>query len=126
MNCDYNVFRVHCLTTARGCPYTCSFCADKAMWGGRVRRRSVGNVMKELHLMKDTYKIDLVDFEDGTFTFDPAYVRSICKAMIDEKLDMKWGCMARYDNIDEGLLSLMKEANCAGISSALSRGAIGC
>jgi radical SAM superfamily enzyme YgiQ (UPF0313 family) len=26
LGCDYDHYRVHCLTTSRGCPYTCAFC----------------------------------------------------------------------------------------------------
>jgi len=67
LNCDYDTYRVHCLSTARGCPYLCSFCADKKLWGGKVRRRSVNSVIKELKLIEDTYKVNFVDFGDGTF-----------------------------------------------------------
>lgn len=122
LNCDYGIYRVHCLNTARGCPYTCSFCADKAMWGGKVRRRSVESVIKELIFMRDNYMIDMVDFQDGTFTYDRRYVEEFCEAMIANKLDVKWGCTARYDNIDEDLLELMKRANCSGLFFGLESG----
>lgn len=122
LNCDYTVYKVHCIETTRGCPYDCSFCADKSMWGGRVRRRTVDNVMKELHLLKDAYDIDLVDFEDGTFTYDREYVRAFCNAVINERLDIKWGCTARYDNIDYDMLQLMKKANCGGLFFGLESG----
>jgi anaerobic magnesium-protoporphyrin IX monomethyl ester cyclase len=122
MNCDYDLYRVHCLTTTRGCPYSCSFCADKGMWGGRVRRRSIESAMKELRMIKDTYKVDMVDFEDGTFTYDRKYVVAFCEALLAKKMDIKWGCLARYDNIDEDLLRLMKQANCAGMFFGLESG----
>jgi anaerobic magnesium-protoporphyrin IX monomethyl ester cyclase len=122
MNCDYDLYRVHCLTTARGCPYACSFCADKGMWGGRVRRRSIESVIKELRLIKNAYKVDMVDFEDGTFTYDRKYVVALCEALMREKLDLRWGCMARYDNIDEDLLRIMKQSGCAGIFFGLESG----
>jgi len=122
LNCDFSVYRGHCALTARGCPYTCSFCADKSMWGGKVRRRSVENVIQELRQMKETSQVDLVDFQDGTFTYDRRYVESFCKAVIRERLDIKWRCTARYDNIDANLLVTMKEANCAGLLFGLESG----
>ena len=45
LNCDYTKYRGHYLSTARGCPYACSFCSDKRFWGKNVRRRSVENVI---------------------------------------------------------------------------------
>ncbi len=122
LNCDYDMYRVHCLLTARGCPYSCSFCADRALWGGKIRRRSVGNVMEELKLLEKTYKINLLDFVDGTFTYDRKYLQTFCKAMIDQKSSIKWRCTARYDNIDEDLLELMKRANCSGLYFGLESG----
>ncbi len=122
LNCDYNVYRDHSMVSARGCPYTCTFCADRRLWGGRVRRRSVDNVIKELKHLKDTYKVNLVDFVDGTFTFDRKYMQEFCNAMIDNDLGIRWRCTARYDNLDRDLLKLMKRANCSGLYFGLESG----
>jgi len=122
LNCDYNVYRDHSLASSRGCPYTCTFCADKRLWGGKIRRRSIDNIIKELRHLKGTYKISLVDFVDGTFTYDRKYVQNFCNAMIDNDLDIKWRCAARYDNLDGDLLKLMKRANCSGMYFGLESG----
>jgi anaerobic magnesium-protoporphyrin IX monomethyl ester cyclase len=122
LNCDYNIYRGHSISTARGCPYTCTFCADRKLWGGEVRRRSVDNVIEELRLLKDTYEIDYVEFVDGTFTFDKKYLRTFCNTVIDYRLDIEWRCTARYDNLDAELLQLMKRANCSGLYLGLESG----
>ena len=122
MNCNYDSYRLHSIITARGCPYTCSFCADRRLWGGKVRRRSVGNVIKELKLLSDTYNMSCVDIVDGTFTFDRKYVKQFCRSIIQHKLNIKWRCTARYDNLDEDLIQLMKKANCDGLYFGLESG----
>jgi len=122
LNCDYNIYRGHNISTARGCPYTCTFCADRRLWGGKVRRRSVDNVIEELRLLKDTYKISYVEFVDGTFTFDRKYLYTFCNTMINHKLNIEWRCTARYDNLDEELLQLMKQAYCSGLYLGLESG----
>jgi radical SAM superfamily enzyme YgiQ (UPF0313 family) len=122
LNCDYNIYRDHCICTARGCPYTCSFCGDKRLWGGKVRRRSVESVIKELKLLKDTYTVNTVDIVDGTFTFDRKYLVAFCNALIDQRLGLNWRCTARYDTIDEEVLNLMKRANCSGLYFGLESG----
>lgn len=122
LNCDYNVYRVHAISTARGCPYTCSFCADRRFWGEKVRRRSVESVIEELRLLKDKYTVDAVDFVDGTFTYDRKYLQILCNKIIDYRLNIKWRCTARYDNLDEELLQLMKQANCSALYLGLESG----
>jgi radical SAM superfamily enzyme YgiQ (UPF0313 family) len=122
LNCDYSIYRAHSMTSTRGCPYTCSFCGDKKIWGGRVRRRSISNVIEELQLLKNNYKIDTIDFVDGTFTFDRKYLVSFCNSLIDQDLQINWRCTARYDNIDEDILKLMKKANCSGLYFGLESG----
>jgi anaerobic magnesium-protoporphyrin IX monomethyl ester cyclase len=122
LNCDYNSYRLHSIATTRGCPYTCSFCADRRLWGGKVRRRSVANVLTELHLLKNTYKISYVDIVDGTFTFDRKYLQSFCNALLDQQLDVRWRCTARYDNLDREILTLMKRAGCSGLYFGLESG----
>jgi len=122
MNCDYDIYRVHSISTTRGCPYTCSFCADNRFWNGKVRRRSVGSVIAELRLLKEQYKAVSVDFVDGTFTYDRKYLETFCQTLINDRLDIKWGCTARYDNLDEDLLKLMKQAKCTGLYFGLESG----
>jgi radical SAM superfamily enzyme YgiQ (UPF0313 family) len=68
------------------------------------------------------YKIELIDFADGTFTYDKKYIYEFCKALIDNGLDIKWRCTARYDNLDEDMLRLMKQANCSGLYFGLESG----
>lgn len=122
INCDYNIYRNHNISTTRGCPYTCSFCADRRFWDGKVRRRSVENVIQEIKLLKKQYRVDSIDFVDGTFTYDRKYLETFCRTLIAERLDINWGCTARYDNIDEDLLKLMKQSNCYGLYFGLESG----
>lgn len=122
LNSDYEVYRDHCMISSRGCPYSCTFCADRSLWGGKIRRRSVDNIIKEIEYLNDRYKINLIDFVDGTFTYDRNYLYEFCKALIDSRLNVKWRCTARYDNLDEDILKLMKKANCSGLYFGLESG----
>ncbi len=122
INCDYHKYRVHCILTARGCPYSCAFCADKSMWQGKVRRRSVDNVISEMEMLVNTYRVDVIDILDGTFTYDKKYVRHFCEKLIKKDIRVNWGCTARYDNLDYDLLKIMKKANCSGLYFGLESG----
>ena len=73
-------------------------------------------------LLKDTYTIRSIDFTDGTFTYDRQYVADFCERLIGLDLGIMWRCTARYDNIDEELIKLMKRSNCAGLFFGLESG----
>ncbi len=120
---DYRQYRTHRLTTSRGCPYQCTFCADKILWRGKVRHRSVENVISELEDLKNTYPdLKFVEFTDGTFTYDKNFVEIFCQKLIEKKINIKWRCTARYDDIDAGMLNLMKKANCFGLYLGVESG----
>lgn len=122
IDCDFNRYKSHYIATARGCPYTCSFCSDRRLWHRKVRRRSVENVIEEIKHLIHIYDIDFIDFVDGTFTYDTSYLHKFCRNMIQEKIRVNWRCTARYDNINEEVLDLMKKANCGGLYLGLESG----
>ncbi len=122
LNCDYDIYRTHTMSSTRGCPYSCVFCAEKKLWGGKVRRRSVDSIVAELKSIKDTYSINVVNFVDGTFTYDREYLQIFCNKLINEDPNITWGCTARYDNLDEELLQLMKRSGCYGLYLGLESG----
>lgn len=123
MNCDYKKYPSHLMITARGCPYTCKFCSDRTLWQHKVRRRSIQNVLQEFEALKRSFpKLEFVDIVDGTFTYDRKYLLSFCNEMIERKYDIPWRCTARYDNLDEDILDLMRRANCTGLYLGLESG----
>jgi anaerobic magnesium-protoporphyrin IX monomethyl ester cyclase len=121
-NCDYSRYRLHRMITARGCPYNCSFCSDKSLWRGKIRRRSIGSIMKEIRMLIRDYDIKYIDLVDGTFTYDRRYVVDFCNAVRSKGLNIKWRCTARYDNLDENLINLMAKSNCKGLYFGLESG----
>jgi len=122
LECDYDSHPVHYMITARGCPYTCSFCSDRRLWQGKVRRRSLDNVFAELEQLTSRYKVSFVDFVDGTFTYDPKYLRGFCERIAEEHPGLRWRCTARYDTLDAELLDLMRKAGCSALYFGLESG----
>jgi anaerobic magnesium-protoporphyrin IX monomethyl ester cyclase len=110
---DYSRYRIHMMSTARGCPNRCTFCSDRSLWHGKVRHRSVENVLQEFKDLERIYpNLQFIDFMDGTFTYDKSFVNDFCERMIEENTGIQWRCTARYDNLDSQILSLMKKAGC--------------
>lgn len=108
------------LTGTRGCPFECTFCAAKSLFGRKVRFRSVNNIMQEIDFLIEKYKIKSVFFNDDTLTLKRKWIDELCFELAKRKL--KWICGTRVDVIDEDLLRLMKESGCLYISYGIESG----
>ena len=102
------------ITTTRGCPFDCTFCASKVVWTRKLRRRSPANVVAELEMLVNTYGVKEVHFEDDNFTCVTKHAKEICQLIIDRKIDIAWNLPngLRIDTLDEDLLRVMKKAGC--------------
>ena len=72
----------------RGCPYGCSFCTSRTYYGQFLRKRSIASVLNEIIYIKDTFKIRDFFFWAETFTLDGEYVKGLCRALIDSKINI--------------------------------------
>lgn len=72
------------ISTARGCPGKCTYCATKNLWPGRVRFSSVERVMTEVRRLYHDYNIREVRFVDDTFTASRKRIVALCNEL--EKL----------------------------------------
>ncbi len=108
--------------TGRGCPYSCSYCASKKIWGQKVRFRTPDNIIKELIDLKRNFNSPLVYFVDDTFSFRKERAKEICRKMINNNLNLKWKCDTRVDCIDYELADLMKRAGCIRIKIGVESG----
>ncbi|MBA7525969.1 hypothetical protein ES705_18129 [subsurface metagenome] len=116
------VERCTTIITSRGCPGNCIFCASRAMWSNKVRQRSVDNVIKEIQLLKDKYKIKGLFFLDDIFTINKKWILEFCQKMKDMKFKIKWGCSARVSTINEEILYEMKSAGCVQLDFGVESG----
>lgn len=106
---------------SRGCPAGCKYCIKHVSYNYSVRVRSAENIMEELWSLKKLGINNVMMYAD-LFTVNREQVISICKAMIKEKIDMKWMCNSRVDYVDEEMLSLMGQAGCHMISWGIESG----
>ena len=106
------------LTTSRGCPYECTFCASPSFCGRRIRFRSPGNVVEEIAYLVEDFGVREVHFEDDNFTFKRSHVEGICREILDRRIRISWACPngVRADKVDEEMLRLMKESGCYYLS----------
>ncbi len=101
------------ITTARGCPHMCVYCAVDLVIGRRLRTRSPENVVDEINYWyKKGYKN--FGFNDSTFTENLKRAEEICDILINRNIKIKWDLRTgvRVDRINKNLLAKLKRAGC--------------
>jgi magnesium-protoporphyrin IX monomethyl ester (oxidative) cyclase len=76
---DYTIDTIY---TSRGCPWSCSFCANDKMHKG-WRGRSPGNVVEEIASLHDPKKKKLLKIWDANFLTNIKRAEAICDMMIE-------------------------------------------
>jgi anaerobic magnesium-protoporphyrin IX monomethyl ester cyclase len=108
------------METSRGCYGACNFCNARRT---KLRRKSVGRVIEEMK-----YVLSLgfreIHLADDLFTADLKRVKEICRAIINEKLDISWYPRAgiRVDHVDIELFDLMKRAGVWSVPFGIESG----
>jgi len=97
---------------SRGCPFNCSYCASKVMFGRRVRYNSPKRVVDEIEHVVKKYKLDGVTFSDDTFSISPQRVHEVCRLINKRKLNIKWRVQMRVDTVTDEIARELKESGC--------------
>jgi radical SAM superfamily enzyme YgiQ (UPF0313 family) len=104
------------MNTSRSCPYRCTFCDVRDIWGKLWTKQSPERVVDDMKYLKRTYNIAGVYFREDIFTADKNRVRQICELLIKEKLGLVWAAETRVDcGSARGMLELMAKAGCVGV-----------
>jgi len=103
---------------SRGCPFSCVFCASD-LYGKRVRRRSMDNVMMELEDVVNRYGAQHIYFVDDVLTLDREYIYQFCDAVKKSKLKFTFEGGTRANQWDEDLAYRLKECGLVRISFGL-------
>jgi anaerobic magnesium-protoporphyrin IX monomethyl ester cyclase len=115
----YSFFRNYStkrIITGRGCPNCCSFCFNHSMIslfrgkGTYVRRRSPKNVIEEIQTLKK-YPLKCISFTDDSLFISREWALEFFK-IYKREVGLPFVCSARVDELDETLISLIKEAGC--------------
>lgn len=109
--------------TSRGCTDFCTFCTVHRAYtekGRSLRLRSAENVLSEIELVKEKYKIKHVSFLDDSFTVGHQRIRKIFRGL--KRMNLSWNCDTRVNLVDRDLIHEMVEAGCKKISIGVESG----
>jgi radical SAM superfamily enzyme YgiQ (UPF0313 family) len=100
------------LTTTRGCPFKCNWCA-KPIYGNRYNTRSPENVVGEIKMLLEKYQPDHFWFCDDIFGLKPGWIRAFSELVQKEKLQFKFKIQCRVDLLlEENNIEWLAKAGC--------------
>ncbi|MDD5165803.1 MAG: radical SAM protein [Candidatus Omnitrophica bacterium] len=106
---------VYSLNTSRGCPFSCTFCSVKIIWGRSYRSFSPKRVVDEVQLLVEKYGAKGLYFREDNFTLDSRRVIEICRLIKQRGIKFQWVCESRVEHIKEDVLREMSESGCKAI-----------
>jgi radical SAM superfamily enzyme YgiQ (UPF0313 family) len=130
------------LMTGRGCPFNCSYCASRNIWGRRVRLRSVQSIIEELQsftldcdpdgsLREPTCaRTDLqrpgrwvVKIVDDTFTVNKNRTIQLLDQIVEHGLNrFEFTGGVRADTLDDAVVQKMQRANFRRVTLGVESG----
>jgi len=103
------------IVTSRGCPFSCSFCAQVSN-NNVFRQRDFARVVDEMEWVVKDFGIKDFEIFDGTFNANRRWVLKFCRELSDRKLETSWRVRCRTELFDEDTACAMKEAGCQVVS----------
>ena len=99
------------LITARGCPYTCTWCS-RSVFGETHRRRSVGNVADEVEAIVDRYQPERLWYADDVFAIHRAWTIAYARELERRRLRLPFECISRAERIDDDVADALQSLGC--------------
>jgi anaerobic magnesium-protoporphyrin IX monomethyl ester cyclase len=110
------------MLTSRGCPYGCNYCSARNIWGKKIRFRSIANVIDEIKLLTDNYRVRHLTIKDDIFTINRQRVYEFCEALNSSGLKLTWECNSRADLVDRDTIKYMRKSGCRNIKIGVEAG----
>jgi anaerobic magnesium-protoporphyrin IX monomethyl ester cyclase len=99
------------LITARGCPYTCTWCS-RSVFGTTHRRRSPANVADEVEMIASRYRPERLWYADDVFAIHKTWTIQYARELQRRRLRFPFECISRAERIDDEVADALSELGC--------------
>lgn len=106
------------IMTTRGCPYECIYCAN-SVYGRKVRRRSIPNVIEEIEHVVNNFGIKHFYFVEDVLTLNKQYSINMCDEIDKRGLKITFEGSTRANLFDEELAERLSNSGLIRLSFGL-------
>jgi radical SAM superfamily enzyme YgiQ (UPF0313 family) len=99
------------LITARGCPYTCTWCS-RSVFGESHRRRSAVNVADEVEAVVDRYHPERLWYADDVFAIHRTWTLEYARELERRRIRLPFECISRAERIDDAVADALVSLGC--------------
>lgn len=107
--------------TVKGCSNHCSFCTHHIFSDG-VQLKSADKILKEVKKLSEDYDSEYFYFCDSAGNVNYDSIAELCRKIASNRLNIKWGGLARLDNIDKSLAHLLYKSGCRFLRYGIETG----
>ena len=105
------------ITSTRGCPFDCAYCASPTICDRKIRFRSAENFVEEVEHIITEYGCRSFKFIDDNFPLRRTRTLEIAELL--EPLKINFRCHTRTSLVDEEILLALRKAGCNEIAYGL-------
>jgi anaerobic magnesium-protoporphyrin IX monomethyl ester cyclase len=99
------------LITARGCPYTCTWCSH-TVFGESHRRQSPERTVEEVEGIIERYAPDQLWFADDVFNINHRWVFRYAELLKERGIRLPFECICRADRMTPEVLDAIADMGC--------------
>jgi len=108
------------ISTSRGCPCACTFCASPSIWGRKIIYRSAESVIAEMQQVIREYGVRQFRFSDDNLTCDAKALKALCTFL--EGQEIAWRASIRVLPNKIEMFEMMKRAGCVEVCFGIESG----
>jgi anaerobic magnesium-protoporphyrin IX monomethyl ester cyclase len=108
------------ISTSRGCPCACTFCASPKIWGRKIIYRSAKSVIAEMREVIERHGVRQFRFSDDNLTCDQVKLAELCGFLQGQEVAWRASIRVLPNRIE--MFKMMKAAGCAEVCFGIESG----
>lgn len=109
--------------TTRGCAFSCIYCSVPRCWGNKVREIPINVLFDQIEKAVKKFRPDEIQIVDDNFSHRKGkIIENFCLEKKRRKLEFKWKCQVRADQLTDEIIKIMAENGCFEIDFGIESG----